>query len=89
MPTTCCWTLVEYYLAWIHVQYFVILDLLVGYDVSSDAMNDTGEDDETTGQAGATFYESLLDHLTADPKWISDEGNFVTIVCPGKCYNCA
>ena len=89
MPTTCCWTLVEYSLLWIHVQYFVILDVLLGYDVSSDIMNDIGEGEGTIGQAGATFYGALLDHLTAAPIWISIDGAFVTIVCPGKCYNCA
>ena len=87
MPTTCCWTLVEYCLLWIHVQYFVILDVLLGYDVSSDIMNDIGEGEGTIGQAGATFYGALLDHLTAAPIWISIDGAFVTIVCPGKCYN--
>ena len=75
--TTCCWTSVEYYLAWIHVQYVVILDVLLGYNVLSNAMNNIGEDDKTIGQAGATLYGSLLDHLTAAPIWISDEGDFL------------
>ena len=67
MPTTCCLTLVEHYLVWVHIQYFVIFDMLLGCDVSSDVMVDIGEDNGNIGQAGDTFYVSLFDHLAAAP----------------------
>ena len=62
--------------------------MLLGFDVSSYVMVDIGKDG-SIDQAGATFYGSLLDHLTAAPIWVSDDSNLVTTVCPGKCYNCA
>ena len=86
MPTTCCWTLVEYLEEWDHEQYFILLDLMVGFDVSSKVLKLVG-DKGNVGQVGATFYAPLVCHVTAAPLWVSSDCTMVTIICPGRCYN--
>ena len=36
LPTTCCWVPVEMAVDLIHIQYFVLLDFGLGFDVWSD-----------------------------------------------------
>ena len=89
LPTTCCWSLMKHSEEWIHMQYFVLLDMHVAYDISSDVMVDIGLD-EQLGQAGATFYGPLIDHCTSAPLWVSKDGSKVTIICPDdECFNAA
>ena len=71
---------------WIHVQYCLLLDVLIGFDVSSDTLIDVGKDGNT-GQVGATFFGPLVDRDTAVPLWMSPDGQNVTIICPVACYN--
>ena len=56
MPTNCCWTLVELSYFWIHVSYFLMVDLRLAYDVSSDVMVDIGEHGKA-GQVGANVMD--------------------------------
>ena len=86
MPTTCCWTLVEYLEDWNHQQYFILLDLTVEFDVSSNVLHLLW-DNENLGQVGTIFYGPLLHHVTAAPLWVSSDGTLVTIICQGWCYN--
>ena len=80
MPTNCCWTLVELSYFWIHVSYFLMVDLTL-------VMVDIGEHGKA-GQVGANFYGPLVvNNLTVAPIWLSTDGCLVTIVCPGNCYN--
>lgn len=89
MPTTCCWTLVAESEEWLHVQYFLLLDVLLAFDVSSDVMVDIGRD-PLIGQAGSTFYGPLFNHCTSAPLWTNGDDSLVTIICPSKnCYNLA
>ena len=88
MPTTCCWSLVENSQQWTHKQYFILMDLMMAFDVSSDVFEALG-DDVNLGQGGATFYGPLLDHCTSSPLWISKDGETCTVICPGNCYNFA
>jgi hypothetical protein len=88
MPTTCCWSLVKKSNDWRHLQYFIILDLLLAFDLSSDVMINNGRDG-ALGQVGATFYGPLIEHCTSAPLWVNKEG-LVTIVCPDdECFNVA
>ena len=66
MPTTCCWTLVESNDHWIHVQYFILLDVLKGFDVSSDLLHNKYDGGDYT-QLGGTFFGPLVDHATSAP----------------------
>ena len=88
LPTTCCWCLAEPHEEWVHNQMFVLLELGVGMDISSDIMRSAGTG-EDSGQVGATFYGPLAEHLTSAPLWTSVDGKKVTLVCPGRCYNMA
>lgn len=89
MPTTCCWSLMNLSEEWNHIQYFVLLDMHLAFDISSDVMVDIGQNDEL-GQVGATFYGPLIDHCTAAPLWVSKDGSRVTILCPtDDCFNAA
>ena len=63
-----------------------MLDLMVGFDVSSNVLHCIG-DNGNVGQVGATLYGPLVCHLTAAPLWVPSDGTLVTIVCQGQCYN--
>ena len=89
LPTTCCWALMNLSEEWNHVQYFILLDMHLAFDISSDVMVDIGQNDDL-GQVGATFYGPLIDHCTSAPLWVSKDGSRVTIVCPtDECFNAA
>ena len=49
---------------------FVLLELGVGMDISSDIIRSAGTG-EDSGQVGATFYGPLAEHLTSAPLWTS------------------
>ena len=38
LPTTCCWMLLDASSKWTHMQYFVLLDVGLAYDISSDLL---------------------------------------------------
>ena len=87
MPTTCCWSLMKLSDEWDHIQHFVMLDMHLAFDLSSDVMVETGKNGKL-GQVGATFYGPLVEHCTSAPIWVSKDGTRVTIVCPSDdCYN--
>ena len=86
MPTTCYWTFVEYLEDWNHQQYFILLDLTVEFDVSSNVLHLLG-DNGNIGQVGTALYGPLACYVTAAPLWVSSDGTLVTIICQGRCYN--
>ena len=89
MPTTCCWSLMNQSDEWDHLQFFVLLDMHIAFDVSSDVMVDIGQNGNL-GQAGATFYGPLIEHCTSASLWISKDGSRVTILPPtDDCFNAA
>ena len=58
-PTTCCWVNMHRGTEWRHIQYFLVLEILLAYDLSSDIFKNK----ET--QLVSTFYAGLLHHLTS------------------------
>ena len=76
LPTTCCWIQIKTCNEWMHVQYFLILEILLVYDLSSDIFQ------RQCTQITATFYGGLLHHLNASSLWVSIDGKMVTTVCP-------
>ena len=83
LPTTCCWSLVENFDEWTHIQYFVLTAVNLAYDISSNITSNQWN------QLGATFYGSLFGHQTSQPVWVSKDGKTVTLSCPGNMYNFA
>jgi len=79
LPTTCAWSLHNKSDQWTHEQSFVILDLMLCFDLSSDVLE--------KGEIGATFSGSLFDHATTRSLWISKDKKMVTTLCPDDCYN--
>ena len=77
-PTTCCWVNMNRVPEWTHIQYFLVVEILLAYDLSSDIF----QNKET--QLAATFYGGLLNHLTSRPIWISKDQNIITSVCPSE-----
>lgn len=75
LDTTCCWVQMKQSDIWNHYQYFMSLEILLAYDLSSDVMGP-----ET--QLASTFYAGLFSHLTSRPLWISKDGSKVSTVCP-------
>jgi hypothetical protein len=77
MPTTCCWTSLKTSSEWkwAHISYFLLLDVEMAYDLSSDVL-------QRFGKSGATFYGSVLEHCTSAPLWVTLDGKLATIVCP-------
>ena len=79
--TTCCWTLRKDNPNFIMKQYFVGVDGMFAYDLSSDVL-------KNENNAGATFMSSLFFHLTSVPIWI-DVRNNIHLRGPENMYNFA
>ena len=79
--TTCCGTLRKDYPNFIMKQYFVGVDGMFAYDLSSNFL-------KSENNAGATFLSSAFFHLTSVPIWI-DESNMIHLRGPEKMYNFA
>ena len=89
MPTTCCWSLMKESDDWDHLQHFVLLDMHIAFDISSNVMVKIGQKGNL-GQAGATFYGPLFKHCTSASLWISKDGSRVTVLPPtNDCFNAA
>ncbi len=79
LPTTCCWLQMdESSNAWKHIQYFILLDFGLGYDLSSSVFADDID------QIGATFYGSIFNCLTSQSLWVSNDKNLVTFYKSGR-----
>jgi hypothetical protein len=86
LPTTCCWYPLRRSPHWTHHSYFMILDLLMAYDLSPSAFVSRSDNDPTC--FGATFFGSVTQHGTSAPLWVNRDGSLVTIVCPEeRLYN--
>ena len=79
--TTCCWTLRKDNPNFIMKQYFIGVDGMFAYDLSSDVL-------KNENNAGATFMSSLFFHLTSVPIWI-DVRNNIHLRGPENMYNFA
>jgi len=79
MPTTCSWTSLKASSEWKHISYFLLLDVGLAYDLSSDVL-------DQFGKCGATFYGSLFEHCTSAPLWVTSDGKQATIVCPKEVF---
>ena len=73
---TCCWVNMHGSTEWTHIQYFLILDILIAYDLSSDIFQNKRT------QLASPFYGGLLHHLTSCSLWVSSDQKLVTTVCP-------
>ncbi len=79
LPTTCCWLpMDESNDEWYHMQYFILLDFGLAYDLSSDVFMDDVD------QIGATFYGSVFNHLTSRSLWVSRDRKFVSLHPSGR-----
>ncbi len=63
---------------WDHVQYFILLDFGLAFDLSSGVFTDNID------QVGTTFYGSMFNHLTSWSLWISNDDKFVTLHPSGR-----
>ena len=70
------------------MQYFVLLDVGLAHDISSDLLESVSYDKDP-GQVGATFYGPLFEQASSTPLWVENDTGWVTIVCLGECYNTA
>ena len=57
LSNTCCWIHTEFSDEWTHIQYFLLLELMLAYDLSSDMFTTNNT------QLAATFYGDYLDTL--------------------------
>ena len=78
LSTCCCWVYEKQSTEWVHIQYFVLLDVGLAFDLSSDMFKYKFE------QLTGCFYGGLFGHLTSRSTWISKDGMFITTVCPTK-----
>ena len=77
--STCCtWAYESIEDTWTHLQYFVLADVGLAFDLSSD-MFDSGID-----QLTGTFYGGLFGHLTSKSLWVSTDGEMVSTIPPIK-----
>ncbi len=58
---------------WKHIQYFILLDFVLGYDLASSVFT------VDIDQVGATFHGSMFNHLTCWSLWVSNDENLVTL----------
>ena len=79
--TTCCWSLRSEDMNFKLVQYFVLFDYDIAYDLSSNFNSDSMN-------IGATFMSSLFNHCTSIPIWIDKSGH-IHLVGPKNMYNFA
>jgi hypothetical protein len=81
LSTTCCWVQTGVNVGWAHLQYFVLIDYLLAFDLSSAMFGDQTE------QLVSTFYGSTFSHLTSKSLWVSEDSRCVSTI-PRKraCY---
>ena len=79
--TTCCWSLRSEDMNFKLVQYFVLFDYDIAYDLSSNFNSDSMN-------IGAKFMSSLFNHCTSIPIWIDKSGH-IHLVGPKNMYNFA
>ena len=79
--TTCCWSLRTENVKYRLVQYFILHDYRVAYDVSSNVTS-------SSFNIGATFMSSMFNHCTSVPIWIDQDDN-IHLVGPKHMYNFA
>ena len=78
LSTCCCWVYEKHCTEWVHMQYFVLLDVGLAFDLSSDMFMHNFE------QLTGCFYGGLFGHLTSRSTWISKVGMSITTVCLSK-----
>lgn len=78
--TTCCWTLMSTNEQWKLMNYFVLLDVDLAFDLSSDIFTDK------VNQVTGSFYGALFGHLTSRSLYISNDGKRVTTIPPEPTY---
>ena len=85
LPTTCCNIFLEEVPGITHTQYFVVTEMMVCDDLSSDALADDIE------QISESFYGMLSGHLTSCSVWINKTEGTATTLCPKlkSCCNLA
>lgn len=85
LPTTCCNIFLEEVPGITHIQYFVVTEMMVCGDLSSDALADDIE------QISESFYGMLSGHLTSCSVWINKTEGTATTLCPKlkSCCNLA
>ena len=76
LSTSCCWTQLKMSKFWTHRQYFVLLDLMLSFNISTEIFS------PECNQACGTFFGGLVNHLTSRSLWISADGKYATTVCP-------
>ena len=74
--TTCCWLPMETLNDWTLAQYFVMPDLGLAYNLSSNVFR--GRVHTLVG----SFYGSLFGHLTSRSTYVSKDGDWVTTIPP-------
>jgi hypothetical protein len=85
LPTTCCNVFLEEVPGITHMQYFVVTEMMVCGDLSSDSLADDIE------QISESFYGALTGHLTSCSVWINKTEGTATTLCPKlkSCCNLA
>ena len=79
VSTTCCWVPMSKNSDWIHVEYFVFLDLLLALDLSSDMFTNRAK------QLGCTFLGGAFGHLTTRSLYVHRNGRNVSTIPPPLC----
>ena len=85
LPTTCGWKLMEQPEAYgyKHLSFFVVSEAGISWDLSSHSYN------ERSDILAATFFGSLVEHLTSCSIWMEESSGDVTTICPGTACNIA
>ena len=76
LSTSCCWVYPKLSLSWLHIQYFVLAEVDLAFDLSSDLFVN-GID-----QLSSVFYGGLFGHLTSRSLWVNNENNLVSTIDP-------
>lgn len=64
-PTTCCWKLREGKNGFIHIQFFVLGELFMAFDLSSEELHEND-------QIGATFHAAFFIHCSSVSVWLDE-----------------
>ncbi len=79
LPPNCClMQMDESSNDWKHIQYFILLDFGLGYDLSTSFFTDYID------QIGATFYGPMFNHLTSWSLWVCNDEKQVTLHPSGR-----
>jgi len=78
LPSTCVWGLESGLSNYTSKQYFILIECLCAWDLSSLP------DSETIEQITGSWLSGYVAHVTSRSLWALQNNNDVTVICPAK-----